>query len=65
MRLDVVLGSVFGVFGCVDMMTVSQVSVVGGRFMVPIFVMFCGFTVMARSVLMVLRCLGVVICSFV
>ena len=64
MRLNVVLGSMLGVFVGVDMMTVSQVRVVTGLNVAPSFMVFCGFAVMARSELMVLRCLGVMMCSF-
>ena len=42
-----------------------EARMVTGLYVVPIFVMLCGFAVMARSVLMVLRCLGVMMCSFV
>src|SRR5215472_13190426 len=64
-RLNVLLGGMLGVFLGVDMMTVGQVRMVTGLYVVPIFVVLCGFAVMARSVLMVLRCLGVMMCSFV
>ena len=64
-RLNVLLGGMLGVFLGVDMMTLGQVRMVTGLYVVPIFVMLCGFAVMARSVLMVLRCLGVMMCSFV
>jgi hypothetical protein len=64
-RLDVVLGGIFGVLACVNVMTVGQMRVVRGLDVVPILMVFRGFAVMARSVLMVLRCLGVMMCSIV
>jgi hypothetical protein len=40
------------------------VGVVRGRFVVAFQMMLCGFVVMARSVLVMFRCLGVVVCCF-
>jgi len=62
--LDVVLGSVLGVFGGVHMVAVGKVGVVGGRFMVAFVVVTRGFAVVARSVLVVFRCLGVMMHCF-
>jgi hypothetical protein len=53
-----------GVFGGVDGVTMSQVSMVGGRFVVAFLMMRGGFGVMARSVLVMLRCLGVMVGCF-
>jgi alanine dehydrogenase len=62
--LNVMLGGMLGVFGGVDGVTMSQVSVVGGGFVVAVQMLLCGFVVMARSVLVVFRCLGVMVCCF-
>lgn len=59
MSFNVVLGGMFGVLRCVHVVAVSQVSVVGCRFMVAFAVMARGFAVVARSVLVMFRCLGV------
>jgi hypothetical protein len=64
-RFDVVLGSVFCVLLGVDVVAMGEVSMVGGRFVISVEVMFRGFAVMARSVLVVLRCLGVMPSCFV
>ena len=47
------------------MVAVGQVRVVGGRFMVALAVMACGFAVVARSEFVVLGCLGVMMDCFV
>lgn len=65
MRFEVVLGGVLGVFGGVDVMAVSEVRVVRSSFMVSIGVMLCSFPVMARSVLVMVRCLFVMMHGFV
>ncbi len=58
-RLDVVLRRLLGVLGGVDMMRMRQMGVVSG-FLVMALGMRCrGCVVVARSVLVVLRCLGV------
>jgi len=63
-RFNMMLGGFLRVLGGMDVVTVGEVSVMGGRFVVAIQVMLCGFAVMARSVLVVLRCLGVMVCCF-
>jgi hypothetical protein len=62
--LDVVLSRLLRVFGRLTVMSVSHMSMVGGCFVVFFHVMLCGFVVMARSVLMVFRCLGVMMGCF-
>jgi hypothetical protein len=62
--LNMMLGGFLGVLGRLNAVTVGQMSVMGRRFMVAILVMFGGFVVMARSVLVMFRCLGVVLCCF-
>jgi hypothetical protein len=57
--LNVVLRRVFRVLAGMDAVSVGQVRVVCGLFVVPRFVLRGGFVVVARSVLMVLRCLFV------
>jgi hypothetical protein len=64
-RFDVMLRRMLGVFGSVNVMTVSQVGVVSSRFVVAFLVMTGGFVVVARSVLMMLRCLLVMMRCFV
>ena len=61
---NVMLGGFLGVLRRLNVVTVRQVSMVGGRFMVAILVMLGGFVVMARSVLVMFRCLRVVFCCF-
>jgi hypothetical protein len=62
--LNVILGGFLGVLGGLNVVTVSQVCMVGGGFMVAILVMLGGFVVMARSVLVMFRCLDVVLCCY-
>lgn len=62
---DVMLGSVLRVFGGVHVMAVGQMRVVGCGFVIALGVMPGGFMVMARSVLVVFRCLGVMLSCFV
>jgi hypothetical protein len=62
---DVVLGGVLGVLSGVGMVAMRQVGVVGGGFMVAIEVLLGGFVVVARSVLVMLRCLSVMVRCFV
>jgi hypothetical protein len=62
--LNVMLGGMFGVIGSMHMMAMSQVGMVSGRFMVAVVVVTCGFAVMARSVFVVFRCLGVMMRCF-
>jgi hypothetical protein len=59
-----VLRRVLGVLGSMNMMPVRQVRIVGSGFMVAFGVVLGGFMVMARSVLVVLRCLGMMIRGF-
>ena len=59
MRLNVLLGSVLGMFGGKDAVPVRQVCVVSSFLVVARFVMLGGFVVVARGVLVVLRCLTV------
>jgi hypothetical protein len=56
---DVVLGCVLGVLCRVRVMAVGQVRVVRGGFMVAAGVMLGGFVVVTGSVLVMIRCLGV------
>jgi hypothetical protein len=58
-RFKMMLGGVFGVLRRVQMVSVCQVRVVSGCFVVAFKVMLGGFVVMARSVLVMFRCLGV------
>ncbi len=60
-RFEVVFGGVFGVLGGVNMVSVSQMGVVCGGFVVAVGVVPGGFMVMACSVLVMLRCLGVML----
>jgi hypothetical protein len=60
----VVLGRVLGMFRRVDVMAVRQMRVVGSSYVVTALVMAGGFVVMARSVLMVFRCLLVMMGCF-
>ncbi|HSZ17384.1 MAG TPA: hypothetical protein VK764_09810 [Terracidiphilus sp.] len=62
---DVVLGRVFCVLLGMGLVAMGEVGVVGGRFVISVEMMFRGFAVMARSVFVVLRCLGVVPSCFV
>jgi hypothetical protein len=48
----------------VNGVAVGQLGVVGGRFVIATLMMLCGFVVVARSVLVVFRCLGVMMCCF-
>ncbi len=59
------LGSVLGVFRGMNVVAVSQVRVVGGCLVVAVKMVSGGFVVVARSVLMMFRCLGVMMCCFV
>jgi hypothetical protein len=63
-RLDVVLGRMLGVFGGMHMMAMRRVRVVRGSFVVAFDVMLRGFLVVARSVLVVFRCLGMMMGCF-
>jgi hypothetical protein len=58
-RFKVVLGRVLAVLRGVKMVSVGKVSVVRGGFVVAVGVMPRSFVVMACSVLVMLRCLGV------
>jgi hypothetical protein len=62
--LNVMLGGMLGVLGGVNGVTVCQLGVVGGRLVIATLMMSCGFVVMARSVLVMFRCLGVMVCCF-
>lgn len=64
-RFDMMLGCVLGMFGGMDMMPMGEMRMVRSSFMVPFAVMPCGFAVVTRSVLVMLRCLGMMMCSFV
>ena len=59
-----VLGRVLGMFRRVDVMAMRQMRVVGSSYVVTALVMAGGFVVMARSVLMVFRCLLVMMGCF-
>lgn len=58
------LGRVLGMFRRVDVMAMRQMRVVGSSYVVTALVMAGGFVVMARSVLMVFRCLLVMMGCF-
>lgn len=60
-RFEVVFGSVLGVLRGVKMVSMGNVGVVCGGFVVAVGVMPSGFVVMACSVLVMLRCLGVIL----
>lgn len=62
---DVVLRGVLGVLHGVHVVAVGQMSVVTRCLVIAFLVMPCGFAVMTRSVLVVLRCLGVMMRRFV
>ncbi|MFZ0305897.1 MAG: hypothetical protein WAL75_24645 [Terracidiphilus sp.] len=57
-RFEVVFG---GVLGGVKMVSLGKVSVMRGGFVVAVIVMLGGFMVMACSVFVMLRCLGVML----
>ena len=59
-----VFGRVFSVLGRVAVMPVGQMGVVCSGFVVLCHMLLGGFVVVARSVLMVFRCLGVVMGCF-
>jgi hypothetical protein len=58
------LGRMLGVFLGMHLMAVRQMRVMGSFFVVVILMMLGGFVVMARSVLMVFRCLLVMLGCF-
>jgi hypothetical protein len=62
--LNVMLGGFLGMFGGVNGVAVGQLGMVGGRLVIATLMMLCGFVVVARSVLVVFRCLGVMMCCF-
>lgn len=64
MGLNVVLGGMFRMLGGMDMVAVGKMSMMGSDFVVTRKVMLCGFVVMARSVFVMFRCLGVMLCCF-
>jgi hypothetical protein len=59
-----VLHCMLGVLSGVKMVTMRQMRVVGGLLVVARFVMGCGFLVVARSVLVMFRCLLVMMGCF-
>lgn len=63
-RFEVMLGGVLGVLRGVKMVGVGQVGVMRGGFVVAVGVMLGGCMVMACSVLVMLRCLGVMVRCF-
>jgi hypothetical protein len=63
--LNVMLGSVLGVFGGMNVVAMSQVRMVGSCLVVAVEMMPGGFVVVACTVFMVFRCLGVMMCGFV
>ena len=65
MRLDVMLGSLLSMIVGVDVMSMGEMRVMRGRFMVSVGVMACGFAVVARGLLVVVRCLIVMMRCFV
>jgi hypothetical protein len=64
-RLDVMLGRVLCMLGGMDMVAVGQMSVASGCFVVSIRMMLRRFVVVACSVLVMFRCLGVMMRCFV
>ena len=65
MRLNVLLRRVLRVFGGVDRVTVREMRVVGGLLVIAFGVRRGGFVMVARSVFVMLRCLGVMLGCFV
>ena len=63
-RLDVVLGCLLRMLAGVDVMPVSQMRMMRGCFVISVRVMPGGFAVVARSVLVMLGCLLVMVCCF-
>lgn len=64
-RFHMVLGGFFRMILGLNMMAVRQVGMVSGGFVVAVLMMFGCFMVVARSVLVVFRCLLVVLGCFV
>lgn len=64
MRLDVVLGGLFGMLGRLHVVAVRQMGVMTGAFVKAFFVVAGSFAVMTRSVLVMLRCLLVMVRCF-
>jgi hypothetical protein len=64
-RLNMCLGRVFRVLGGMGVVSVCHVSVVGGLFVIALGVRRGGMVMVARSVLVVFRCLRVVFGCFV
>jgi hypothetical protein len=64
MSLYVFLSGMFCVLGCIRVVAVRQVSVLGRFFIVPGFVMVGGLVVVARSMLMVFGGLLVMVRCF-
>ena len=64
-RFHVLLGGFFGVILGLNVVAVREVGMVGGGFVVAVFMLLGGFMVMARSVLVVPRCLLVMLHCFV
>jgi hypothetical protein len=62
---EVVLGGVLCMFRGMDLVAVREVGVVRGDFVIAIEVLLSGFVVVACSVLVMLRCLGVMMGCFV
>ncbi|MGH9773539.1 MAG: hypothetical protein ACRD50_01170 [Candidatus Acidiferrales bacterium] len=60
--LDVKLGCLGGVVSRMVMMALSCVCVMGGRFMVARFVVFGGFAMMSRRVLVMFCCFAMMLC---
>ena len=61
----VVFCGMLGVLDGMHVVAMGKMCVVGRRLVIAFVVMPSGFTVVARSVLVVLRCLVVMMCSFV
>ena len=62
--LDVQFGRLGCVMGGVKRMSVCQVCVMSGRFVVATFMVVCGLAMMRCRVLVVLGCFGVVLSCF-
>ena len=63
-RFDVMFGRLLGVLGGLNRVSMGDVGVVGGCFMVAFGVVLGGFAVVARSVLVMFRCLGMMLSCF-
>ena len=65
MRLHVGARRMFGMFGRVRVVAVREMRVVGGGFVIAVGMVPGGFAVVAGSVLVMFRCVGVMFGCFV